>query len=77
MKFVKGYTLIELMIVIAIIGIIAAVAVPALTGNPSIASDANISYGANGRIETRCVEHVKIMIDGNGNAQPISGPGAC
>lgn len=76
MKNTNAFTLLELMIVVSIIAILAAVVIPAIMGQ-SAGQQSDVSWGVNGRIETRCIEHVKIMIDSNGNAQPISGPGAC
>lgn len=76
MKNTKAFTIIELMIVIAIMGIFAAIIIPAVVGY-SNGETQNYSFGPNGMIEVRCVEHVKVMIDGNGMAQPISGPGEC
>ena len=64
----RGFTLIEVMVVVAIIAILAAVAVPAIFG---VKGGSNISYGINGIAESRCIEGYKFVLDNKGNARQI------
>lgn len=69
LKINKGFNLIELMIVIAIIGILAAVAVPAYQsyrgGDTAISS----TYSRNGIIEVKCIEGYKHTVSRGGASQ--------
>jgi prepilin-type N-terminal cleavage/methylation domain-containing protein len=65
----KGFTLIELMIIIAICGILTAIALPVLLGSNQ--GNNNISIGINGMTESRCIEGYKFVIGQEGQARQI------
>lgn len=66
----KGFTLIELMIVLAICGILLAIIVPAVMGGSS-ASTGGLSYGVNGMTETRCIRGYEFVVGRNGSTQQV------
>lgn len=65
----RGFTLIEIMIVISIVGILVAMAMPVLFGAGS--SNSNISIGINGMTESRCIEDYKFVIGEHGQPRQI------
>ncbi len=64
----RGFTLIELMIVIAVVGILAAIVAPIMFG---ASSNSTISYGINGMTEVRCIDGYKFVIGDRGQARQI------
>lgn len=62
----KGFTLIELMIVIAIIGIIVAIVAPVIAGNSP-----STQFGFGGTTQTRCHDGFKVIVGTNGHVQQM------
>ena len=74
-KMKSGFTLIELMIVIAIFGIISAIVLPAFfaktDNNDNTGIVSNLSGGINGFVENRCISGYKFIIGSNGQVTQI------
>lgn len=69
MKTQRGFTLIELMISLAVVGIVFAVALPVLMGTTGQTN--NVSWGVNGMTESRCIEGYKFVVGERGQARQI------
>jgi len=65
----RGFTLIELMIVVAIVGILAAIVAPILFGTSQ--GNTSVSWGINGMTESRCIEGYKFVVGERGQARQI------
>lgn len=67
----RGFTLIEMMIVIAFFAILAAIILPIIFFVDAPMSKGNIIYGINGMTESRCIEDYKFVVGENGQARQI------
>lgn len=70
MKRLSGLTLIELVIVIAILGILLSIAIPAVTGTRS-GTPADLTWGFNGVTESRCIDGYRFVVGQDGGARQI------
>lgn len=71
MKNVKGFTLIEIMIIIAIVFIFLAIVGGAISSDNTKSKKTTISYGVNGLTEVRCIDNYKFVLSSNGDTRQV------
>ena len=71
MKNVKGFTLIEIIILVVIVAILFTVFIGIVSTDNTNPKKSTISYGVNGLTEVRCIDNYKFILSSNGDTRQV------
>lgn len=71
MKHAKGFTLLELIIIVAIASILITIAFAALTSKNDKLEKSVTSWGVNGLTEVRCIDNYKFVVSTDGSVRQV------